>query len=92
MRIDLRTAYDANAIDQAQRTSAKPSAQKQAEAAGTADVSSDVRLSGLEAKVASAPDIRQDRVEQLRQAIASGTYSVSDEQLADAMLRDTLQR
>ena len=91
MRIDLRTAYDMSAIDKTQKASGTSGSPK-AEAAGTADLSSDVRLSGLEAKVASAPDIRQDRVDQLRQAVTSGTYSVSDEQLADAMLRDALQR
>ena len=91
MRIDLRTAYDTGAIDQAQKASAKARSDK-SQATGTADASSDVQLSGLEAKVVSAPEIRQDRVDQLREALASGTYSVSDEQLADAMLRDILRR
>ena len=91
MRIDLQTAYDTAAIDQAQKPSAKAGGQK-VQGGDSADLSSDVQLSGLEAKVASSPDIRQDRVDQVRQAIASGTYSVSDEQLADAILRDILQK
>ena len=91
MRIDLQTAYDTAAIDQAQKASAKAGGQK-VRGGDSADLSSDVQLSGLEAKVASSPDIRQDRVDQVRQAIASGTYSVSDEQLADAILRDILQK
>jgi len=91
MRIDLQTAYDTAAIDQAQKPSAKAGGQK-VRGGDSADLSSDVQLSGLEAKVASSPDIRQDRVDQVRQAIASGTYSVSDEQLADAILRDILQK
>ena len=91
MRIDLRTAYDTGADDQTQKTPAKSGAQKP-QAPDATELSSDIRLSGLLAKAAAAPDVRQERVDQLRQAIASGTYSVSDEQLADAMLRDLMQR
>ncbi len=91
MRIDLRSAYDPGAIEQAQKTSSKGGAAK-AQMTDSTDLSTEVQLSSLEGKVASAPDIRQDKVDQLRQAIASGTYSVTDEQLADAMIRDALRR
>ena len=91
MRIDLRTAYDPGTIDQTQKTTARTS-EKSEQASVATDLSSDVHLSGLAAKVASAPEIRQDRVDQLRQAISSGTYSVSDQQLAQAMLSDGLNR
>jgi len=90
MRIDLRTIYDPAAVDQTQKaTKANP---QEAQPSDSADVTADVRLSGLEAKVVSAPDIRQERVDQIRQQIASGTYSVSDEQLANAMLQDVLKQ
>ena len=42
-------------------------------------------VSQLAAKVQQMPDIRQDRVEALRQAVQSGQYQVSDQQIADAI-------
>lgn len=54
-----------------------------------ANLSSDaLRLSDLSAKLANVPDVRQDRVATLSQAIQSGSYSVSSRQIAVAMLRD----
>lgn len=44
----------------------------------------------LSQHLAELPDIRQDRVEQLRTAIAEGQYPLSNERIADAMLRDLL--
>jgi flagellar biosynthesis anti-sigma factor FlgM len=44
-------------------------------------------LSGLEAQVLATPEIRQDRVEALRQAISNGAYQVDASQIADAILR-----
>lgn len=38
--------------------------------------------------IAAAPDIREDRVETIKEAISSGTYEVSDEKLADKLLDD----
>jgi len=89
MRIDLQSAYEAAAIERSQNANAK-STPDVSQAPVSANLSTGVYVSGLVAKAASTPEIRQDRVEQLRQAISSGTYSVSNEQLADAMLRDAL--
>ncbi|MBQ5558375.1 MAG: flagellar biosynthesis anti-sigma factor FlgM [Lachnospiraceae bacterium] len=36
--------------------------------------------------VAEAPDMRMDRVNAIKEQIQNGTYSVSDEQLADKIL------
>lgn len=36
--------------------------------------------------VSNAPDIRQDKVEDIKQRLANGTYNVSDEDLADKLL------
>jgi len=53
------------------------------------NLSSDaLKLSDLSAKLANVPDIRQDRVATLSQAIHNGGYSVSNQQIAVAMLRD----
>ena len=45
-------------------------------------------LAKLSSQMGSVPDVRQDRVATLRQAIQNGTYSVSNEQIAQSMLRD----
>lgn len=90
MRIDLRVPYDASSIDRTQKGNVRSISPHRQEA--VADPSNDVHLSQLESTISAAPDIREDRVQQVRQAITSGTYSVSDEQLAQAMLKDILRR
>jgi len=42
----------------------------------------------LKVSLSRMPDIRQDRVNALRQAVSSGTYQVSDQQLSDAIASD----
>ena len=46
------------------------------------------KVQALEAKVMSAPEIRQERVEALRNQIQSGTYQAPPEQTAEAMLSE----
>ena len=89
MRIDLQSAYVAN-LNDSQKTSAKTTQPQEPELIG-ADASSNVQLSKVGTQATEPPDIRQDRVAQLRQAIESGTYSVSNEALAGAIMRNLLQ-
>lgn len=44
----------------------------------------------LTASLSQVPDVRQERVEALRQAVSNGTYQVSDQQLSDAIASDML--
>ena len=44
-------------------------------------------LSSAQKTVASAPDVREDRVQALKAAIADGTYTVDSRQLARAMAK-----
>jgi len=46
----------------------------------------------LQEKLAKAPEVRQERVEAIKQARAAGTYNVSDSQLADAMFKEFFKR
>lgn len=39
----------------------------------------------LKTMLSQVPEVRQDRVDALRQAIGNGTYQVSDQQLSDAI-------
>ena len=44
----------------------------------------------LKARLAHVPDIRQDRVDALRQAVNGGNYHVADQQLGEAISSDLL--
>jgi flagellar biosynthesis anti-sigma factor FlgM len=45
-------------------------------------------LSALTAQLAALPEVRQERVQQLHQALASGQYRIDPHQVARAMLQD----
>jgi len=47
-----------------------------------------MQLSTLSNALANVPQIRQGRVATISQAIRSGTYAVSNQQVAQSMLRD----
>ena len=54
-----------------------------------ADLSSEAQqFSRLSSQIANVPEVRQDRVASLKSAIQSGSYSVSNAQIAQAMARD----
>ena len=44
----------------------------------------------LQSTLSQVPEVRQDRVDALRQAVSSGSYQVSDQQLGDAIGSDLL--
>jgi flagellar biosynthesis anti-sigma factor FlgM len=46
----------------------------------------------LQEKLAKAPEVRQERVTAIKQAMDAGTYKVSDSQLADAMFKEFFKR
>ena len=46
------------------------------------------RLQSLEAQAMAQPEVREQKVEVLRQAIGKGEYAVSDVQIADAMIAE----
>ena len=45
-------------------------------------------VSSLTARAMETPEIRQERVEALRQAISNGSYQLDPQQIADAMLNE----
>jgi len=52
-----------------------------------------VKLSSqLQQRLAQTPDVRQERVDSIKQAMQAGTYNVSDSQLADAMFKEFFNR
>ena len=92
MRIDL-TASSMPELERSQgTTSSESSAQAGVGATSAQDddvaqlsTSSDV-VASLRAQLNSVPDVRQSRVEYLRQAIDAGQFSISPERIADGML------
>ena len=46
----------------------------------------------LKSSLSQVPEIRQDRVDALRQAVSNGSYQISDQQLSDAIGSDLLGR
>lgn len=88
MRID---AY--NAISQVYQTSVAKTAGK---AKGKGALSDSLHISDAardyqtaKSAVAAAPDVRQDKVAQIKAMMEKGTYSVSAEALAEKMLNQT---
>lgn len=56
-----------------------------------ADLSSDgVTYTKLSSSLSSVPEIRQERVTPLRQALQNGSYQVSNQQIAKSMQQDYL--
>ena len=43
----------------------------------------------LESRLQEVPDVRQQRVEALRNAISAGTFRISPQRIADAMLAES---
>lgn len=61
----------------------------QSNAADKADLSSEAQqFAMLSAQAANVPEVRADRVASLKNAIQTGTYSVSNRQIAQAVSRD----
>jgi len=82
-RVGSTGASQQSASTQATRTAAGQ------EAGDQTHLSSDaLQLSTLSSTLANLPDIRQSRVTQVTQAIQNGSYSVSNDQIAQSMLGD----
>lgn len=79
-------ANRAESARQGRLDSAKPVSAEQRD---QVDVSSTGKeISKLVERAKQLPDIRQERVEALRQQVQSGKYEVSSKQIAEAILRD----
>jgi negative regulator of flagellin synthesis FlgM len=89
MRIDLNQA----ASQIASETSPKPVDAENAAAPDLASsgdratfVSARQSLSALVSTAMSTPEVRQDRVDSLKQAISDGTYELDPKQIASSMI------
>ncbi len=93
MRVDLRT-YETESADnrKANRAQAAPASSERGNETAALDQThfsfDRTRVRALAGEVLAQPEVRQQRVELLRQSIGKGEYAVSDGQLADAILAD----
>jgi flagellar biosynthesis anti-sigma factor FlgM len=93
MRVDLR-AYGVDAPDKAktdQSGKASQQATRESESAGAdqARFSFDqARVKTLEAVALAQPEVREQKVDAIRQAVGKGQYAVSDAQIAAAIAAD----
>jgi flagellar biosynthesis anti-sigma factor FlgM len=93
MRVDLKTygteAAASGKADRAHPTPATGEHGKETSALDQTHFSFDqARVRALEGQVLAQPEVRQQRVELLRQSLGKGEYAVSDGQVAEAMLAD----
>ena len=95
MRIDLnhRLAEIGESAEQANPRAAAGASGKTALADDRAELSADqARVQSLAREVNRLPDVRQQKVEALSLAVRQGSYEVSPEQTADAMLLEMQER
>ena len=95
MRVDAPLSLPENLQPQKVAGSGSPTQRNRPAAASSnqdqAQLSIDSNtIQQLQATLSGVPEVRQDRVDALRQAISSGNYQVSDQQLSDAIGSDWL--
>ena len=96
MRIDLNrtAANDVAAEQQTKQVAAAEHSKTNAVAhEDTTSFSTDsVAVSDLTAKALQTPEVRQDKVNSLRQAVQNGSYKVDPQAVADAMLKEEFDK
>jgi len=88
MRIDLNS-ISLNSVEREEKP--KKAAGKQSSAPSVEDKASlsvdTLNISSLKAQALASPEIRQDKVEALRQQVQNGQYKVDPDQIAKAILK-----
>jgi negative regulator of flagellin synthesis FlgM len=87
MRIDSNQPVSGQAISERSGRASKNSDESGSSDGATFSAGS-ASVSGLAAQALAAPEVRQDRVEALREAIRNGSYQVDPAKIADAMLNE----
>ena len=64
--------------------------QQQAKADTVALSSAAKDIQEAQRKLEAIPDVREDKVAQLKEQIENGTYEIDEEKIADKMLKDAL--
>ncbi len=93
MRVDAALSFPENTqpdkVGQSGSTTQKSRPAAVATGQDQAQLSVDsATIQQLNVKLAQLPDVRQDRVDALRQAVSTGSYQISDQQLGNAIASD----
>ena len=93
MRVDLRSLGVTPADERKAERAAKPhDAERPASDAASVDKArfsfDQSRVNSLAREAMAQPEVRQQKIELLRQAIGKGEYAVNDGQIADAIIAD----
>lgn len=96
MKIDLNSLnlntsnLDQTTLGQAQPHAGRSASTEDVQSQDVTDFSHDnAHIQSFATQALTTPPIRQEKVDALRQAIASGNYVVEPEKVADAMLQDS---
>ena len=96
MRVDASLSFPENLPNQKVGRSNNPAVPNPAASVTSQDQAQlsvdSVNIQQLKVRLASVPEIRQERVDSLRQSISTGSYNVPDHQLSDAVASDPLNR
>lgn len=91
MRINGQSPLSPGMVPERSENTAKTGQPTAANPQDQTSFSSDqVSLSSLEARVMQTPEIRQDRVASLKDAISKGEYALQPDKIADAMLNESV--
>jgi flagellar biosynthesis anti-sigma factor FlgM len=97
MKIEAPLVFPEQVGPQRVGTTGPSPSQNQAERVGLSPDEARFSVDGekvqqLKADLSGLPDLRQDRVVALKQAIEEGSYNVSDQQIAQAMSSELLDK
>lgn len=97
MRIDssqpTQNTGDAEQVKRTQQDKTQSSATAKAAATDSARISPEsLALQKHMQTIKAQPEVRQDKVDAIKQAMANGTYSVSNQQLGDKIFNELLKR
>jgi negative regulator of flagellin synthesis FlgM len=97
MKIEAPLAFPEQVGPQRAGTTGTPPSQNQAQSVGLSPDEAQFSVDGekvqqLKTDLSGLPDLRQDKVAALKQAIREGSYNVSDQQIAQAMSPELLDK
>ena len=95
MRVDAPLSFPENLQPQKVASSGSPTQQNRPAPVDSGQDQAQLSVDNetiqqLQTNLSQVPEVRQERVNALRQAVSNGSYQVSDQQLSDAMGSDLL--
>ena len=86
MKINLNSVFQGAAAEKSEKTALRTDKTRSESAHSGGTPEDKVSLNSLVEKVLQAPETRQEKVDNLRQAVQNGQYSVDPQKVAEAIL------